>query len=236
MKKKIKIAHLYYDLMNLYGESGNVKAFKHFVEKQGVNVEVHFFTIGDKIDFKKFDFYYIGAGSEETQKLVMKDLMKYKDEIIKAVDDGKMFLATGNAMELFGKKIRYLNGTSMECLNIFDYQSYEVKERLVSEIHYEYDKFPLDKGRYILGFKNCICNIVHNNNRMFKYANNFNVNNFFAMNFVGPVLIRNPYFTNLLVQKLFEKKNFEYTIIEEGLEFDAYHKYVDNFIINNKLD
>ena len=33
MKKTIKIAHLYYDLMNLYGESGNVKALKKFIEK-----------------------------------------------------------------------------------------------------------------------------------------------------------------------------------------------------------
>ncbi len=236
MKKIIKIAHLYYDLMNLYGESGNVRAFKRFCERQGALVEVHFFTIGDKIDFDSFDFYYMGAGSEETQKFVLEDLFQYKDSIKDAVMKGKMFLVTGNAMELFGKKIRFVNGTSLMCLGIFDYQAYEYTEKLVSEIHYRYEDLPQDKGRYILGFKNCRCNIVHNDNRMFGFPNNMNENNFYTMNFVGPLLVRNPYFTNMLVEKLFEYKGYEYTPIEEGIEFDAYHEYVDKFIINAKLD
>lgn len=236
MKKKIKIAHLYYDLMNLYGESGNIRAIKRFIERQNIDVEIHFLTIQDKIDFKKYDFYYIGAGSEETQKLVLKDIMQYKEEIAKAVENGKMFLATGNAMELFGKKIRLISGISLECLNIFDYQAYERKERLVSEIHYKYEELPDNKGKYILGFRNSACNIVHNENRMFEYDNSFNIKNFYAMNFIGPILVRNPYFTNKLVQKLLETKGYEYTSVEEGLEFKAYHEYVNNFIINKNLD
>ena len=33
---KIKIAHLYYDLMNLYGENANIRALVHFAERQGI--------------------------------------------------------------------------------------------------------------------------------------------------------------------------------------------------------
>ena len=60
MKKIIKIAHLYYDLLNLYGESGNIKALKRFIERQNVECEIHFLTLGDKIDFEKYDLYYMG--------------------------------------------------------------------------------------------------------------------------------------------------------------------------------
>ena len=46
---KIKIAHLYYDLMNLYGENGNVRALDASIRKQGIDVKIDYLTIDDKI-------------------------------------------------------------------------------------------------------------------------------------------------------------------------------------------
>ena len=34
----ITIAYLYYNLLNLYGENGNIKMIKKILEKQGINV------------------------------------------------------------------------------------------------------------------------------------------------------------------------------------------------------
>ena len=48
------VAHLYSDLLNLYGENGNIKALKKHLEEQGVMVNVEFLTINDSIDFKKY--------------------------------------------------------------------------------------------------------------------------------------------------------------------------------------
>lgn len=236
VKNNIKIAHLYYDLMNLYGENGNVRALKRFIERQGVDAKIKLYTIGDKIDFEECDFYYIGCGSEDNQRLVLEDLMKYKDDIKKAVDNGKMFLATGNSMELFGKKIRLKTGQSLECLGIFPYQAYEEEKRLVNEIIYEYKDLPDLKGKHILGFKNCNCNIVHNDERLFEFPNTINHNEFYGMNFVGPFLIRNPYFTNMLLEKLFKKRDCEYKSYEDSIEFKAYQEYIKNFVTNGNLD
>ena len=60
---KIKIAHLYYDLMNLYGENANIRALVHFAERQGIKAEVSTLTIGDEIDFSKYDIIYGGLSS-----------------------------------------------------------------------------------------------------------------------------------------------------------------------------
>ena len=76
--KKFKIAHLYYDLMNLYGENGNVRYLVKQLERQGIDAEVHFLSMEEKIDFKKYDFYYIGMGSEENKMIVLDNIMKYK--------------------------------------------------------------------------------------------------------------------------------------------------------------
>ena len=76
---KIVIGHLYYDLMNLYGEIGNVIALKNALESQGVDVEIKNISIDNKISFDKFDFIYIGSGMESSKKIVLNHLNKYKD-------------------------------------------------------------------------------------------------------------------------------------------------------------
>ena len=54
---EINILHLYYDLLNLYGENGNIKALKKHLEEQNVKVNIEFLTLNDKIDFKKLRIY-----------------------------------------------------------------------------------------------------------------------------------------------------------------------------------
>lgn len=223
--------------MNLYGESGNVKALKRFIERQGVDCEIHFLTLDDKIDFKKYDFYYIGAGNEESEYIILSDLYKYKDDIKSAVEDGKMFLVTGNAMELFGEKIRIKNGKSIEAIGLFNYNAVEADGRLVSDLFYECEKIEDEDKKYFVGFKNCNCNIVNNEeDRLFKFSDNFRYKNFFGMMIVGPVLIRNPYFTNYILNELFTMKGYEYTPYEDTIEFEAYREFVKNFILNRNLD
>lgn len=235
-KKKIKIAHLYYDLMNLYGEAGNIRALETFIKRQNVDVDVTRLSLKDEIDFQKYDFYYIGQGSEENELLVLSDLNNYIDDIKKAVEAGKMFLVTGNAFELFGTKMVIPNAKDINCLGIFDYNSVWT-ERLVSELFYKFDELEEDRGRDIVGFKNCNFNIVNNDeNRLFEFADSFHYKNFFGMSFVGPVLIRNPYFTNFLLKRLFTDLGLYYTPIEDTNEFDSYHTYVKNFITNANLD
>ena len=48
----IKIAHLYSDLMNLYGEVGNVMALVKTFDEQNISCVVDKLTIGDKKKIK----------------------------------------------------------------------------------------------------------------------------------------------------------------------------------------
>ena len=53
--KKIKIAHLYYDLMNLYGENGNIRYLTNELEKQNIKTEIHFLSLEDNINFNDYE-------------------------------------------------------------------------------------------------------------------------------------------------------------------------------------
>ena len=43
----IRILHMYYDLMNLYGDYGNIKILEHHLKDVGIEVQVDRKTIGD---------------------------------------------------------------------------------------------------------------------------------------------------------------------------------------------
>ena len=100
--KTINVAHLYYDLMNLYGESGNLLALKKHLENQQVKVKITNLSIEDDLDFSKYDFFYIGSGNDEAYSLALNHLKKYQKEIKKAIENKRFFLITGNALCLFG--------------------------------------------------------------------------------------------------------------------------------------
>ena len=216
----LKIGYLYYDLLNLYGESGNIKALKNCLESLGVETKIYFLTVGDKINFADFDLIYIGAGTEENQLIALKDLLKYKDDLKKYVEDDKFVLATGNSIDLFGKYITDGNKKT-KCLNLFSYRVKHETFRMIDEAIF---KSNLIKEPFI-GFQNQYSALQENKYPMFEvikgigsYPNSKKegilYKNFYGTYLVGPILVRNPYFLEYLVKKLVlsKDKNYKFNI------------------------
>ncbi|HPZ24042.1 MAG TPA: hypothetical protein PLC25_04300, partial [Bacilli bacterium] len=86
--KTIKVLHLYYDLMNLSGDSGNLTAIIEGLKKQNVKYTVDYLSINNKIKFNKYDIVYIGHGSTPNQEIVRKDILKYKKDINEYIKSG----------------------------------------------------------------------------------------------------------------------------------------------------
>ena len=144
---KITIGHLFYDILNLYGESGNILALKYALEKQGIDVEVKEISLNDNLYLGDLDLVYMGAGTETNQILALEYLKKYLPHISQEVLSGKFFLVTGNAVELFGTHIQ--DGESkIETLGIFHYYTERTKERRVSECVTIRDGFPMTKPEH----------------------------------------------------------------------------------------
>ena len=125
----IKVLHLYHDILNLYGDYGNVVILKKHIEDQGNTVTLEKKSIGEEYDPNNYNFVYIGAGTERSLDRVLKDIKLHKEEFKKFIDDRKYILATGNSFEMFGKKIE-----EEEALDIFDYEVQRDKDRKTSDI------------------------------------------------------------------------------------------------------
>jgi CobQ-like glutamine amidotransferase family enzyme len=239
----INVLHLYYDLLNLYGENANTRSIKYNLELNKIKVNIDLKSLNDEIDFNKYDLIYIGSGSEDNMKLALQDILKRKKEIKKFIESNKYLILTGSSMDLFGKHIKTLDD-KLDALNIFDYYTEYLtetnlknaaKNRVVGEIKATTDLI----NETIIGFQNR-CDLVHNiKTPLFKtqtqYSNDltneeegFTYKNVYATHIIGPLLIRNPYFTDYILAKLCNDKNLKYKSLDETAK-TAYKKYLENF-------
>ncbi len=227
--------------MNLYGENGNVRVLIKHLENQHLKVITHFLTIDDEIDFQKYDIFYIGCGSKENFLLALNDLKKYRDDIKKAIAKNKIFLVTGNALNLFGKYYISLDEVEYKCLDLLDYDSEEIDFRIVGEQRMHFSQLEND----LIGFQNrdsVLKNV--NEPHLFEivsgvgYApkSNFEgiqTNYFYGTYLLGPILARNPHFTEYLVQRILQTKNLPYQPVNDLYETKAYQEYIKYLEMEN---
>ena len=233
--KSINILHLYYDLMNLYGEYGNIIALRDAFKAQGIEVNIEKKSLNDIIDFMKYDIVYIGQGSEENQDKCRQDILKYKDDINDYIESNKILISTGNSYELFGDKI-----DDKEALGIFHFKSFyksittDVGDRLVNEEVFDTDFL----GAPIVGFTNR--NSVNDikDGYLFKvrkgYGNDIkdeyegiHYKNFYGTYLLGPLLIRNPYLLDYILSNLLGEKYKEIDTPDKK----AYEEYLKTYNI-----
>ena len=211
----IKIAHLYYDLLNLYGENGNMLAIKDYLDHNNVEYQIDFVTVDDKIDFTKYDLIYVGSGTEKNILIALNDLIKYKGDLKKYLNANKYIIATGNANILFGKTYKTLEKEIIDTLNLFDYESKETHFRTVGEqIYKDHDnKNIVGFLNHQVAFKNYDANMFKvvrgNGYAPHKHKEGLKDKNFYGTLLIGPFLIRNPYFTQSLINQFLKDNNLE---------------------------
>lgn len=235
---KIIIGHLFYDLLNLYGENGNVLALENALISQGINVEIKNLSIDNQPwNLDELDVVYIGAGTEQNQLLALDILMKYKEDINQMILNNKLFICTGNSIELFGKQINK-DDDIVQTLNLFDYTTKRTAKRIVSECVFNYNELQ-DK---ILGFENHQGEITDITNPLFtviigygsevgKKSEGFRKNNFYGTYLIGPLLVRNPKFLEKICKELILSKDTEFKFKDFNLTFEqtAHDKFLSKY-------
>lgn len=130
---KLTIGHLYPDLLNLYGDRGNIQCFRKRLEWRGIDAEVVPVLSGEKIDFSSLDIVLLGGGSDREQELVCGYLKDIRDDFQNYVEDGGVVLAVCGGYQLLGKYYKTQTKT-IEGLSILDITTEWEPQRLVNNI------------------------------------------------------------------------------------------------------
>ena len=99
----IVIAHMFPDLLNLYGDGGNVRILSERLAWRGVPVQVKRVEYGESVDLGDVDLVFLGGGPDREQKLASAELMRMKDELAAYVEEDGPVLAICGGYQILGK-------------------------------------------------------------------------------------------------------------------------------------
>ena len=87
----IKIVWMYHDIMDLYGDKGNMMVLKRRCEERGIGITIDTCGIGETCDLSTYDLIFLGGGADREQMMLIDDLLSRKENIQKAMDTGSFF-------------------------------------------------------------------------------------------------------------------------------------------------
>ena len=118
---KLKVLWMYHDVMDLYGDKGNIQVLKKRCLDRDIAIEVDTCAIGEQKILKDYDLLFIGGGADKEQSILYKDLVARKADIIEAIDSKTFVLLICGGYQFFGKY--YIDNSSerIEGLGICDY-------------------------------------------------------------------------------------------------------------------
>lgn len=152
----LNICHLYPDLLNTYGDRGNILALQRRAQWHGINTTVTNITINDNFNSSDYDIIFLGGGQDYEQEIIQKDLLEQKGSELKdAVSGMKVFLCICGGYQLMGKYYKTWDGKEIEFLGALDLWTVGGKERMIGNIVFESDIPDInEKPLKIVGFEN----------------------------------------------------------------------------------
>lgn len=129
-----RIAHMYPDLMNLYGDRGNLICLQKRLEWYGHTCSVEPVSLNSDVDYHTFDMIFMGGGSDREQGLVYQDLLRRADHLWSALDAGLPALCICGAYQLLGTHYDSSDGKQLKGLGFFNLYTRGETERLIGNI------------------------------------------------------------------------------------------------------
>jgi CobQ-like glutamine amidotransferase family enzyme len=206
---------MYPDLLNLYGDRGNIIILKKRCIWRGIDVELFEFTKNKEGDLSKADILFIGGGSDREQEIIYSHLIKFKKELKDLIEDNLVILAVCGGYQLLGDYYLDNLGNKIEGLGILNYYTQAEKGRLIGNILIETD-LPISP-KTLVGFENHGGRTYHFYKPLGKvligYGNNGKdgkegiiYKNLIGTYLHGPILSKNPHFADYLIKKALERK------------------------------
>ena len=225
----IRIGHLYPDMLNLYGDRGNIIALTVRMKSRGIDVQTDAITMGKAFNADDYDILFIGGGQDFEQDVLLDDLKKGKDiEINRAIQNGTPLLAICGGYQMLGKYYKTYDGKMLEYMGALDFYTEGKEERMIGNYAYK-----TKEGIEVVGFENhsgrtYLGKGIEPLGTIIKgYGNNgedgtegVRYKNTFGTYSHGPVLPKNPQLADLLISKAIENKygKTELAPLDDSLE------------------
>ena len=238
---ELNICHMYPDLLNVYGDVGNVLILKYRAEHRGIKTNIFNVSIGDKFDAKKYDIVFFGGGQDYEQSIVSKDLNENKaNSIIEYIESNKVFLSICGGYQLLGKFYVTPDGKKIKGLNALDIYTTSSEKRFIGntviynkEFKETYVGFENHSGKTYIGSLRPLGKVLSGfGNNGEDHSEGCIYKNTFCTYFHGSLLSKNPELADRLISLALKNK---YGNLSLASLDDTYELKAKEFIIKREL-
>ena len=213
---KLRVCHLYGNLMNTYGDNGNLLMLQHRAKKLGYEVETTLISLEEDFNAEDFDIVMFGGGQDYEQTVVAKDLQNKKDALIQYIEDNGVVVAICGGFQLLGRYYVNASGERLNGISAIDVcTNGQFPSRLIGDIEIFNEEF----GETYLGYENHIGRTYLGKNMkpLGKVVKGFGNNeedhvegchykNVFCSYFHGPILVRNQHLADRIIETAAERQ------------------------------
>ena len=214
---KLRICHLYGNLMNTYGDNGNLLMLQHRAKKLGYEVETTLISLEEDFNAEDFDIVMFGGGQDYEQTVVAKDLQNKKDALIQYIEDNGVVVAICGGFQLLGRYYVNASGERLNGISAIDVcTNGQFPSRLIGDVEIVNEEF----GETYLGYENHIGRTYLGKNmkplgKVVKgYGNNeedhvegCHYKNVFCSYFHGPILVRNQHLADRIIEAAAQRQS-----------------------------
>ena len=236
----LTIHHLYADMMNLYGDRGNVISIRKRCEWRGIPVDVVDVGLGERVGPTGRDIFLFGGGQDREQALLADDLSGSKGADLRAiVEDGGVVLGVCGGYQLMGHYYETPEGEKLPGVGIFDLHTEPRKPdevRLIGNVLVDVPDPETDATRRIVGFENhggrtylgdceplgrVVAGYGNNGSDDTEGARRLNA---YGTYLHGSLLPKNPWLTDQLILSALRREDdsFELEPLEDSVERSAF--------------
>ncbi|OLN27075.1 type 1 glutamine amidotransferase [Desulfosporosinus metallidurans] len=261
---KLTICHLYPDLLDLYGDRGNILALAARCRWRGMEPVIQQASLGEDLDFMGMDILFLGGGSDREQGLLVQDLMRREHELRRAIENGLVVLSICGGYQMLGKYYQMAGGEKIQGLGILDVWTIAGAKRLIGNVVVELDERALNydpdevgsrrvsahKFRTLVGFENHSGKtylgegvrplgkvLVGHGNNGEDQEEGVRYRNVFGTYLHGPLLPKNPHLADLLLELAIRRRGGETPVMEldDRLEELAHDTILDRLLKRPKV-
>lgn len=147
---ELRIAHLYPDQLNMYGDRGNILALARRCQWRGLGVQIATLALGEAVDPEAYDLFFMGGGQDAQQVTVCEDLLNRKAAGLKeAADRGAVFLTICGGYQLLGHYYKPHQGEELRGLSLIDAYTVAGNRRMIGNV-----SLRRPDGTTVVGFEN----------------------------------------------------------------------------------
>lgn len=231
---------MYPDVLNLYGDRGNVICMLQRLEKRGIDAQLVELPVGERAGITGSDLIFIGGGQDFEQEILLSDLSGEKTANLKAaIEDGVPLLAICGGYQMLGHYYETHTGARFGFTGLVDFYTVGDVKRMVGDLMFVCDES--SGGSTLVGFENHSgktylgSGLSPLGHVIYGYGNNgtdgtegARYKNVFGSYCHGPMLPKNPEFCDRLLACALERKYgyAELAPLDDTIEHLAHNEIV----------